>query len=127
MGGRSAPRTVDEYIAAFPRDIQSILRKIRLTIRQAVPHAEEKISYQMPAFASDGDLIYFAAFKKHIGVYPPVRGDENLNKKIARYRGEKGNLKFPLNEPIPYELITRVVKCRAKEHLERVRSKRKKK
>ena len=78
----------------------------------------------MPAFALDGNLIYFAAFKKHIGVYPPVRGDEPLSKELSRYRGEKGNLKFPLDEPIPYELITRVVKFRIKEHVERVRSKR---
>jgi uncharacterized protein YdhG (YjbR/CyaY superfamily) len=77
----------------------------------------------MPAFALDGDLIYFAAFKKHIGVYPPVRGDEKLSKELSRYRGEKGNLKFPLDEPIPYELITRVVKFRVKEHVARARSK----
>ena len=127
MTDRSAPGTIDEYIAAFPPDVQSILKKIRLTIRKAAPQAEEKISYKMPAFALDGDLIYFAAFKKHIGVYPPVRGDEKLNKELSRYRGEKGNLKFPLDEPIPYELIARVVKFRVKEHGERVRSKRKEK
>ena len=127
MTDRSAPGTIDEYIAAFPADVQSILKKIRLTIREAAPQAEEKISYKMPAFALDGDLIYFAAFKKHIGVYPPVRGDEKLSKALSRYRGEKGNLKFPLDERIPYGLITRVVKFRVKEQLERVRSKRKKK
>jgi len=126
MTDRSAPGTIDDYIAAFPADVQSILEKIRLTIRAAAPQAEEKISYKMPAFALDGDLIYFAAFKKHIGVYPPVRGDEQLRKAISRYRGEKGNLKFPLEEPIPYGLITRVVKFRVTEHAERVRSKRKK-
>jgi uncharacterized protein YdhG (YjbR/CyaY superfamily) len=127
MTDRSAPRTINEYIAAFPPDIQSILERIRLTIRQAVPKAKEKISYKMPAFALHGDLIYFAAFKKHIGVFPPVRGDEKLSKEISRYRGEKGNLKFPLDEPIPYGLIARVVKFRVKEHAERVRPKRKKK
>ena len=116
MTDRSAPRNIDEYIGAFPPDVQSILQKIRLTIKAAAPHAEEKISYKMPAFALDGNLIYFAAFKKHIGVYPPVRGDEQLSKELSRYRGEKGNLKFPLDEPIPYELITRVVKFRIKEH-----------
>lgn len=126
MADRSAPGTIDEYIAAFPPDVQSILEKIRLTIRKAVPQAEEKISYKMPAFTLDGDLIYFAAFKKHIGVFPPVRGDEKLNKEISRYRGEKGNLKFPLDEPIPYGLIARVVKCRVKEQGEKVRAKRKK-
>jgi uncharacterized protein YdhG (YjbR/CyaY superfamily) len=127
MTDRSAPRNIDEYIAAFPPEVQSILERIRSTIRQAAPKAEEKISYKMPAFALDGDLIYFAAFKKHIGVYPPVRGDEKLSKEISRYRGEKGNLKFPLDEPIPYALISRLVKFRVKEHLKRVASKRHKK
>ncbi len=121
---RSAPGTIDEYIAAFPPDAQSILGKIRLMIREAAPQAEEKISYKMPAFTLDGDLIYFAAFKKHIGIFPPVRGDEKLSKAISRYRGEKGNLRFPLDEPIPYALIARVIKFRIKEHMERVRSKR---
>jgi len=127
MTDRSAPRTIDEYISAFPPDVQSILRKIRLTVRAAAPQAEEKISYRMPAFAMKGILIYFAAFKNHIGVYPPVRGDEKLNKKLARYRGEKGNLKFPLNEPIPYDLISRIVKFKVKEQLARARSKREEK
>jgi uncharacterized protein YdhG (YjbR/CyaY superfamily) len=124
MTERSAPGTIDEYIAAFSSDVQSILEKIRSTIRKAVPQAEEKISYKMPAFALDGDLIYFAAFKKHIGVFPPVRGDDKLSKELSRYRGEKGNLKFPLDEPIPYDLIARVAKARVKEHVRKVRSKR---
>jgi uncharacterized protein YdhG (YjbR/CyaY superfamily) len=126
MADRPAAHAIDEYIAAFPADVQSILRKIRLTIQEAAPQAEEKISYKMPAFALEGsDLIYYAAFKNHIGVYPPVRGDEKLSKKISRYRGEKGNLRFPLNEPIPFDLIRSVVKFRIKEHVERARSKRK--
>jgi uncharacterized protein YdhG (YjbR/CyaY superfamily) len=125
MTNQPAFTTIDEYIAAFPPDVQSILKKIRLMIRKAAPKAEEKISYKMPAFAMDGDLIYFAAFKKHIGIFPPVRGDEKLGKELARYKGEKGNLKFPLDEPIPYDLIRRVVKFRLKEHLEKIRSKRK--
>jgi uncharacterized protein YdhG (YjbR/CyaY superfamily) len=123
MTERSTPGTIDEYIAAFPSGVQSVLEKIRLAIRKAAPQAEEKISYRMPAFFQDGVLLYFAAFKKHIGIFPPVRGDEKLNKEIARYRGEKGNLKFPLAEPIPYGLITRIVKFRIKEHEERMRSK----
>jgi uncharacterized protein YdhG (YjbR/CyaY superfamily) len=126
MTGRPAPETIDEYIATFLPGVRSILKKLRLTIRKAVPQAKEKISYKMPAFALDGDLIYFAAFKKHIGVFPPVRGDEKLNKALSRYRGPKGNLQFPLDEPIPYPLISRVVKARVKEHAARVRSKRKK-
>jgi uncharacterized protein YdhG (YjbR/CyaY superfamily) len=125
MTDRSAPATIDEYVAAFPPDVQSILRKIRSTIRKAAPQAEERISYRMPAFTQDGILVYFAAFKKHIGVYPPVRGDEKLSKELAPYRGEKGNLKFPLDEPIPYDLIARIVKFRVKERMKRERSKRK--
>ena len=117
MTDRSAPGTIDEYIEAFPPDIQSILERIRLTIREAVPREKEKISYKMPAFALDGDLIYFAAFKKHIGVYPPVRGDAKLSKEISRYRGEKGNLRLPLDEPIPYKLISKIVKFKVKEHV----------
>ncbi|HQR08107.1 MAG TPA: DUF1801 domain-containing protein [Gemmatales bacterium] len=125
MTPKSTPRNIDEYIAACSPEVRSILKKIRLTIRRVVPKAEEKISYKMPAFYLDGDLIYFAAFKKHIGVYPPVRGDEKLSRELARYRGEKGNLKFPLDEPMPYGLIAQVVKFRVKEHAERMRSKRK--
>ena len=127
MTNRSAPKNIDEYIGAFSPEVQSILEKIRLTIRQAAPEAEEKISYKMPAFTLDGDLIYFAAFKKHIGVYPPVRGDEKLSKALSRYKGEKGNLKFSLDEPIPYSLIARIVKFRMKEQAKRVRAKRREK
>ena len=116
MTGRSAPKNIDEYIASFPPGVQSILEKIRSTIRKAAPAAAERISYKIPAFTLNGDLIYFAAFKKHIGLYPPVRGDERLRKAIAPYRGEKGNLRLPLDEPIPYALITRIVKFRMKEH-----------
>jgi uncharacterized protein YdhG (YjbR/CyaY superfamily) len=126
MPNQPAPGSIDEYIAAFPPEVRSILRKIHATIRKAAPGAEERISYKMPAFAQDGDLIYYAAFKKHIGLFPPVRGDEKLQKELARYRGEKGNLKFPLDEAIPYGLITRVVKSRVKEHLMKLRQKRKK-
>jgi uncharacterized protein YdhG (YjbR/CyaY superfamily) len=127
MTGQSGPTTIDEYIAAFPPDVQSILKRIRLTVRKAAPQAEEKISYRIPAFFMGGVLIYFAAFKNHIGVYPPVRGDEKLTEAIAPYRGEKGNLKFPLDEPIPYALVSRIVKLRVKQHKEKARSKRTKK
>jgi uncharacterized protein YdhG (YjbR/CyaY superfamily) len=127
MTERPSPETIDEYIAAFPPEVKSILEKIRLTIKKAAPRAEERISYKMPAFALNGTLIYFAAFQKHIGIFPPVRGDAILSKELSRYRGEKGNLKFPLDEPIPYGLISRVVKCRVKEQKAKVRSKRKQK
>jgi len=126
MKKQAATQTIDDYIATFPPDVRAILNTIRSTIRKAAPRAKEKISYKMPAFALDGDLIYFAAFKKHIGVFPPVRGDDKLRKAIAPYRGEKGNLRLPLDEPMPYGLITRIVKCRMKEQAERTRAKRKK-
>ena len=128
MPNRRLPyANIDEYIASFPPEVQSILEKIRSTIRKAVPEAQEQISYQIPTFALKSNLIHFAAFKKHIGVYPPVRGDEKLRAEISRYQGEKGNLKFPLDEPIPYTLISRIVKFRVREQLERAESKRGKK
>jgi uncharacterized protein YdhG (YjbR/CyaY superfamily) len=109
------PKNIDEYIASFPAEIQAILEKIRATIRKAAPAAQEKISYGIPTFALSGNLIHFAAFKNHIGLYPPVKGDAKLQAAIAPYKGEKGNLKFPLDQPIPYALIGRIAKSRAKE------------
>src|SRR5947209_6833359 len=102
MTSRSSPTTIDAYIAACPPTVQMILEKVRATIRKAVPDAQERISYRMPAFFQGGVVVYFAAFQKHIGMYPPVRGDEKLLRDLARYRGPKGNLQFPLDEPIPY-------------------------
>ncbi len=124
---RLPSRNIDDYIASFAPEIQSILERIRLTIREAAPEAQEKISYQMPTFALRGNLVHFAAFKKHVGLYPPVLGDKKLKAEIAPYRGEKGNLKFPLDEAIPYALISRIVKFRVKEQVERAESKRGKK
>ena len=121
---RKAPANIDDYIAAFPPDVRSILEKIRSTIRKAAPEAEEKISYQMPTFTLNGNLVHFAAFKNHIGLFPPVKGDEKLQAAIAPYKGEKGNLKFPLDNPIPYTLISQVVKCRVREQLDRSKAKR---
>jgi uncharacterized protein YdhG (YjbR/CyaY superfamily) len=121
---QTGPKDIDDYIAGFPDEVQKILEKIRSTIKKAAPRAKETISYKMPALTMDGDLIYFAAFKNHIGIVPPVRGDAKLNKELSRYRGPKGNLKFPLDEPIPYELISRLVKSRLKEHREQLASKR---
>jgi uncharacterized protein YdhG (YjbR/CyaY superfamily) len=112
----TAPSTIDEYIAAFPPKVRAILKQIRRTVREAAPEAQEVISYQMPAFTQDGILIYFAAFKAHIGVYPPVSGDVRLEKALARYAGPKGNLKFPLDEPIPYHLLRRITALRVKQN-----------
>ena len=121
-----APESIDDYIAAFPTEVRSILEKIRVTIRKAAPGAEEKISYKMPVFTLKGNLVYFAAFKKRIGFYPPVRGDEKLGNEISIYQGEKGNLRLPLNKPIPYALIGKIVKARVRENLKRADAKRKK-
>lgn len=123
--GRTKPRTIDEYIAAFPPDVQAILEEVRATIRKAAPEATETISYQIPAFTLNGALVYFAAFKNHIGFYPPIRGDAALEKAVARYAGEKGNLRFPLDQPIPYPLIARIVKLRVKQNREKAASKKK--
>jgi len=127
MPGESVPESIDTYIAGFSSKVQSILKKIRSTVRKAAPKAKEKISYRMPAFFQDGVLIYFAAFKNHIGIFPPVRGDAKLLKQLAPYRGPKGNLKFPLDDPMPYDLIRRIVISRLKEQEEKVGSKRAKK
>ncbi len=120
------PRTIDEYIAAFPDDVQKILEKIRITIRKAAPNAEEAISYQMPTFRLNGNLVYFAAYKKHIGLYPAPRGNERFKKELASYEGGKGTVRFPLDKPIPFDLITRIVKFRIEENLARAESRKKK-
>ena len=111
---RKAPATIDEYIEPFPPDVRAILRRVRETVRKAAPEAEEKISYRMPAYAQNGIVVWFAGFKNHIGLYPPVKADAALKKAMARYANEKGNLRFPLDEPIPYRLIERIVKLRIK-------------
>ncbi len=124
---QTAPKTIDEYIAGFPRDIQEILGKIRMTIRKAAPDAEETIKYRMPTFTLKGNLVHFAAFKKHIGFYPTPTGTEKFQKELSVYKGAKGSVRFPLDKPIPFNLISRIVKFRAKENSERAEAKRKKK
>lgn len=112
----STPKSIDEYIAAAPEEVRPILESIRATVRNAAPDAEERISYRMPAFFQDGALVYFAAFKSHIGLYPPVR-DEALLPLVEKFAGPKGNLKFPSSDPIPLGLIKRIVTARIKENL----------
>jgi uncharacterized protein YdhG (YjbR/CyaY superfamily) len=114
---RAKANNIDEYIAGFSPEVQEILEKIRLTIRKAAPDAQETISYGIPTLRLNGALVHFAAFKKHIGFFPPVRGNARLEKAIAIYTGEKGNLQFPLDQPIPYGLIERIVKLRVKQNL----------
>jgi uncharacterized protein YdhG (YjbR/CyaY superfamily) len=123
----SGTKDIDGYISQFPADVQAILEKVRATIRQAAPDAKEVISYQIPAFKQHGSLVYFAAWAKHIGMYPPISGDKAVEKTIARYAGPKGNLQFPLDEPMPLDLIERIVKLRVKQDTEKAAAKGKKK
>ena len=120
-------KDIDDYISKFPDDVQAILQKVRETIRHAAPEAKETISYMMPAFKQHGILVYFAAWAKHIGMYPPISGNKTLDKGIARYAGPKGNLQFPLEEPMPFDLIERIVKLRVKQDAAKAEEKRKKK
>jgi uncharacterized protein YdhG (YjbR/CyaY superfamily) len=123
---RKAPATIDEYIAAAFSEAQPILEKIRRIVATAAPGAQELISYRMPAFRLNGILVYFAAFKNHVGLYPPVSGDPKLEKALRPYAGPKGNLKFPLDRPIPYALIRRVVLLRVKQASARATARRRK-
>jgi uncharacterized protein YdhG (YjbR/CyaY superfamily) len=123
---KSTPKDIDEYIAGFPQDVQEILEKIRATVREAAPEAKEKISYGMPAFTLNGNLVYFAAFKNHIGFYPIPSGIEQFKEELSVYKQGKGSVQFPLDEPMPYELITHIVKFRAQENLEKAKAKKKK-
>ena len=121
----SSPK-IDAYIAAFPEDVQEILKKIRSTIQNAAPDAEETINYGIPTFTLKGNLVHFAGFKKHIGFYPTPTGIEKFKKELSVYEGAKGSVQFPLDKPIPYGLISKIVKFRVKENLERAAAKGKK-
>jgi len=123
MDGKDAQfKTIDEYIKASPKDVQSILQRLRLTIQKAAPEAVETISYQMPTFKLNGKgLVYFAAFKNHIGFYPIPSGIEAFKKELSRYKQGKGSVQFPIDKPIPYDLVRRIVRFRAKENRERKR------
>ncbi len=112
---RSTPQHIDEYIAGFPDEVQETLSEIRRTIKEAVPGAAEAISYQIPAFKLYGKpLIYFAAYRKHIAIYPAPRGSEAFKEELSAYAGGKGTVQFPLDLPIPYDLIRRITEFRAK-------------
>ena|SRR2546429_1735545 len=124
---RSAPKDIDEYIAAFPNDVREILQEIRITIRKAAPDAEEKISYRIPTFTLKGNLVHFAAFKRHIGFYPTSSGIQKFKQELSAYDGAKGSVQFSLDKPIPFDLITKIVKFRVKENLEKAETKRRKK
>ena len=115
--------SIDEYIASFPEDIQKILEEIRATIKAAAPDAEEKISYQMPTFYLNGNLIHFAAFKNHIGIYPTPSGTQAFKDEISMYQGAKGSIRLPIDEPMPLGLIGRIVEFRVAENLTKAKAK----
>lgn len=116
-------QTVDEYIATFPDEIQAILQSLRTTIRAAAPEAEERISYQIPTFALNGNLVHFAVLKHHIGFYPTPSGIDAFPQELAKYRSTKGAVQFPINQPLPLDVISKVVKFRVAENRERAAAK----
>ena len=124
---RTNPNAIDKYIAIFPEDVQAILEKIRATIQNAAPDAEETINYGVPTFTLKGNLVHFAGFKNHIGFYPTPSGIEKFKKELSKYESAKGSVQFPLDKPIPYALIEKIVKFRVKENLEKAAAKLKKK
>ncbi len=119
--------SIDEYIASFPEDIQNILNDIRATIRAAAPEATEKISYQMPTFFLNGNLVHFAAFKTHVGFYPTPSGIDEFKAELSKYKGGKGSIQFPIDQPVPLDLIAKIVKYRVSENLKKAASKSKRK
>jgi uncharacterized protein YdhG (YjbR/CyaY superfamily) len=120
---KTTPKNIDEYIAGFPEDVQEILEKIRLTIKNAAPDAQETINYGIPTFKLKGNLVHFAGYKKHIGFYPAPSGIEKFKDELSAYEGAKGSVKFPLNQPMPYDLIDEIVRFRVKENLEKAEKK----
>ena len=118
---------IDKFIAGYPKDVQEILNKVRESIRKSAPDAEETINYGIPTFTLKGNLVHFSAFKTHIGFYPTPSGIEKFKKELSAYEGAKGSVKFPLDKPIPYALLSKIVKFRVKENLERAEAKGKKK
>ncbi|MEJ0090756.1 MAG: DUF1801 domain-containing protein [Limisphaerales bacterium] len=117
------PTSIDEYIAGFPNDIQEVLEKVRITIRKAAPQAAEKISYWMPAFNLNGNLVYFAAWKTHLGFYPTSSAIKQFKQELSGYVGAKGSVQFPLDKPIPHGLISKIVKFRVQENLKKAKTK----
>lgn len=112
---------VDDYIAGFPKEVQVILEQMRATIKEAGAELEETIAYRMPAYKMKGYVVFFAAFKKHIGLYPTPSGIEEFKEELAAYKGAKGSVQFPLDKPMPWDLITRIVKFRVKENSEKIK------
>jgi uncharacterized protein YdhG (YjbR/CyaY superfamily) len=118
---------IDEYIAGFPKEVQDILEKLRGTIKKAAPEAKETINYAIPTFTLEGNLVHFAAFKTHIGFYPAPSGVAAFKKELSVYEGAKGSVQFPMDKPLPLSLVTKIVKFRVKENIEKAKQKQKKK
>lgn len=118
---RKTPKTFDDYLDRFPKDVQQRLQKMRLTVRKAAPQAKEKISYGIPAFTLNGMLVWFAAFKNHIGFYPRTSAIAAFKKELSAYKGAKGSVQFPFDKPLPLPLISRMVRFRVKENLSKAK------
>ena len=116
--GKKQPETIDEYIEAFPKDVQIILQKMRQTIRKVAPEAEETISYQIPTFKLYGNLVHFAAFKDHISFFPTSSARIEFKKELSKYKGGKGTVQFPIGEQIPYDLVKKITIFRRKQNLQ---------
>ena len=123
MRNMQTAKNIDEYIKNFPTDVQKILARVRTTIKKAAPGAEEAMKYGIPTFVLNGNLVHFGAYKEHIGFYPDPKGIKELQKELAPYQAGKGTLKFPLDTPIPYDLITKVVKLRVEQNLKKAKPK----
>ena len=127
MKEKSKPvATIDEYIAGYPKDVQAILQKIRTTIKKAAPDAEEAMKYQIPTFVQNGNLVHFGAYKTHIGFYPTSKAIAKFKKELSAYAGAKGTVRFPLDKPIPFGLISKIAKSRVKDNLTKAKTKGKK-
>lgn len=119
----SNPDVIDEYIANFPPDVQKVLQKVRKIIRKVAPDAQEKINYGIPTFTLNGNLVHYAGFKNHIGFYPTPSGIEKFKSELSKYEGAKGSVKFPLDQPIPYELIQKITEFRVQEQTAKAKKK----
>ncbi|MCD9025034.1 iron chaperone [Cohnella silvisoli] len=126
-GNKNAFESIDEYISKFPPEVQEILNTLRKYIKELAPDATEKISYQMPTLALHGNLVHFAAFKNHIGFYPASSGVNAFKDELSEYKWAKGSIQFPIEKPLPYELISKIVQFRVAENIERAEEKLRKK
>lgn len=127
MSNNPTPGDIDEYIAGFPHDLREKLEEIRAVIRKAAPGATEKISYRMPTFVLEGNLVHFAAYEHHIGFYPTPSAIEQFSEQLSAYKGGKGSVQFPLDQPVPYDLVREIVAFRVRENLETAERKRREK